>query len=131
MYVGKSPIGNRSVSDLAIWGAPSLVHRRCFMRVCMLMLAEWDKGGRRCSGGQAKTKADPRLLNLNGNSYRIYSLSTPSPFPSRLPLWLKITLGRCNFHRLCNPGPKPKAELTGHQCMRERERERGTLATAE
>ena len=139
MYVGKSPIGNRSVSDLAIWGARSIGRSlarpltRCFVRVCVcvLMLAEWDKGGRRCSGGQAKTQADPRLLNLNGNSYRIYSLSTPSPFPSRLPLWLKITLGRCNSHRLCNPGPKPKAELTGHQCMRERERERGTLATAE
>ena len=50
MYVGKSPIGNRSVSDLAIWGAPA----SCVC-VCVLMLAQWDKGGRRCSavsGGQ-------------------------------------------------------------------------------
>ena len=55
MYVGKSPIGNRSVSDLAIWGAPFMC-----VCVCVLLLAQWDKGGRYyCSGGQAKTKADP------------------------------------------------------------------------
>ena len=85
----------------ALARSPARPLTRCFVRVCVcvLMLAEWDKGGRRCSGGQAKTKADPRLLNLNGNSYRIYSLSTPSPFPSRLPLWLKITLGAGGVHQ--------------------------------
>ena len=62
MYVGKSPIGNRSVSDLAIWGAAAVAS--CFVCVCgcVLMLAQRDKGGKGGgSGGQAKTKADPKL----------------------------------------------------------------------
>ena len=64
MYVGKSPIGNRSVSDLAIWGAP-------FMCVCMCAIAR-SMGQRRAVLLQwwpSQNQSRSMTLNPLGNAY--------------------------------------------------------------